>query len=539
MRNFKTIITVIAMVLLTCNAKARTMEIKMSQCPKPYVENIRNMTANLGANDVLILNFDKAGKYEFDGSLKFKCNTVIKGLGPNSTKVVVKEGFVGGKSKMLDDTFFAIHGSSTKKVKAEIRDISFELASHKGILWEKTPKHIVKVWYGDGVVVDNIVSKTRDAVLTNLDLRECSNVLVQNSEFENYNNCNEGGCLWSRGEQRNILIRNNIFIKYGNDEALGCWGGSHKGDFVMNNIVVEDNEFYLDNKMKAKQQDVHNFIAFNHSLNEHTQSYCTMDSIIFRENKITINAPLKRIIIISLCKYADVKSIEISNNEIIKTSKCSTYNSFMNDIDILSELIDKTNITIDNNSISSSCKVLMDGNNTGSTFISCRNAKINISNNVIENDYPQRLLWCQKGSINLNITNNTVSNVFTSATLSSSIIIDYASIRATGNTFSGDTRIYCRNVKDLYLVYKNNVFNSSDNHFFLQEGAEQTSIIFENNIVNALTGKGRFFASYDGRKCDFRNVTISNNTFNGLSKQSLDESFKNVGNKTLNGNIYR
>lgn len=539
MKFFRYIIAFVVISLLVCNAQARMVEIKMSQCPKPYVENLRKMTSSLGANDELILNFDKAGKYEFDGSLKFRCNTTIKGVGSQSTKIVVKEGFADSKSKMTDDTFFAVHGSSNRNVKVEIRDISFELASHKGTLWESAPKHIVKICYGDGVVVDNIVTKSQNATLTHVDLRDCGNVVVSNCEFENYNNSAEGGCLWTRGKQHNIHVFNNIFRKYGKDEVFGCWGGVHETDFEIKNIIVENNEFYLDNKTGSKLLDVHNFIAFNHTYNEKAQTYCTLDSIIFKNNKIIINAPLNRILMTAFCKYAIVKNLEISYNEIVCTSKCSRKNSFMNDIDIISELSDKINVTIDNNYLTTKGEILSSDKNSGHTFLSCQNANISVSNNIIENDYPQRFVWCHEGSLRLNLDNNSVTNLYTSATLSSSKTIDYVSITASNNIFSGDTRIYCRNVKAMDLVYKNNVFNSSNYHFFLHDAANQTSIDFDGNVVNAQTGKGVLYANYSNKDYKFSKATITNNTFNGLNKKSIEGSLKQLKKLTLRGNIYR
>lgn len=535
MRNIKYIFVLIAMVLLASSSHARTLEIKMSTCPKPYVDNIRKMTASLRSADELILNFDKAGKYEFDGSLKFRCNTVIKGLGPNATQVIVKEGFTGGKSKMLDDTFFAVHGSSSRKVSAQVRDISFKLASHKGVLWEKAPKHIVKVCYGDGIVVDNIVTYSDNATLTHVDLRDCENVEVSNCEFENYNNSAEGGCLWTRGKQHNIHVFNNIFRKYGKDEVLGCWGGVNEKDFEIKNVVVEYNTFSLDNKTGIKHLDLQNFIAFNHSYTEGAKTYCNLEDIYFRNNEIKINAPIKRIMLFSLCKYTTVNNMEISFNEVLCTSKSSSDNSFMNDFDVIAQSRDNINITIKDNSIITHNEVK--GNN-GHTFLSVNNASVAVVNNNIENDYPQRLLWCHEGAMSLRLENNNVTNVYTFS-LSSSKTIEDVSITATNNTLSGDTRIYCRNVKNLSLDYRNNVFNSSNYHFFLQEGAELTSITFKDNVVNALTGKGVIFANYDGKPCRFNNVTILNNTFNGLKSTNISEPFKKVAKLQIKGNRYK
>lgn len=527
------------MVLLACNAQARTVEIKMSQCPKPYVENISKMTSNLGTSDVLILNFDKAGKYEFDGSLKFRCNTTIKGVGSQTTKVIVKEGSVNGKSKMADNTFFAIHGSTNKKVRAEIKDISFELASHKDILWEKSPKHIIKVCDGNGVTVDNVTFWSTDAVLTHVDLRDCSNVVVENCTFENYNNCDDGGCLWSRGDQSNITVRNNIFKKYGKDEALAVWGGKPKvAHTSVKNIVVENNEFLYENKTKCKRSyHTHVLICFYHFKEYDFVNTCIVDSIVFKNNTITMNTPYARNIVFNYDNLANVKNIEISGNRIFNTSKASIKNDYSTDLTISLPNNNTANITINNNWVNSSSEVLRDGKNSGYTFFTFKNVSLNMLDNNIDSDYPVTLLWCQGGDNTVNLVGNTVSGLNRTATTSTGV--NSLTINANGNHLIGDTRIYCSKLENLELNFTNNVFTSDNNNFFLEEGAPSTSVYFAGNTVQALTGKGKMFTNYSGKAYKFTKVQVINNTFNGLSKQSLEDSFKNVRNKSLNGNVYR
>lgn len=543
MKNIKHIIIFIATVLLSCTATARTVEIKMSTCPKPYVENIRKMTASLGATDELILNFDKVGKYEFDGSLKFKCNTVIKGLGPNSTKVIVKEGFAAGKSKMLDDTFFAVHGLSNQKVKAEVRDVHFELASHKGTLWETSPKHIVKIWNGDGILVDNVTFWSTDAVITHLDLRECSNAVVQNCSFENYNNCEEGGCLWSRGRQDNIVVKNNVFSKYGKDEVLAFWGGNvHKSNESswMRNIKVENNEFYYGNKIKSKKEFLLSvFICFYHFTEKNTQEKCDIKNLSFTDNNIVIDAPVYRNVSFNFDKLATIDGIEISNNTITNTSRASQSSNYMNDIVISAIGNINRPVVIANNIVRSLGEVLCDGKNSGYIFLSIADADAILQNNVINSDYPIALLLCNSGKMDIRLEDNNVSQLYKLGILKSRQGVEKARITASGNTFSGDTRIYCDNVEDLTLNFTNNTYNSNDYHFFLQDAARTTSIVFNGNNINALTRKGIMFANYSQKTYNFTKLEVTNNTFYGLSRNAVEDSFKSVRNKTIKNNIYR
>lgn len=532
------------MALLTCNVQARTLEIKMSTCPKPYVDNLRKMTASLRNSDELIINFDKSGKYEFDGSLKFRCNTEIKGISPEATKVIVKEGFTGGKSKLQDGSFFAIHGTSHNKVKVTIKDISFELASHKGILWEDSPKHIVKIVDADGVIVDNVVSKTQNAVLTNLDLRECANVIVQNSEFENYNNCKMGGNLWSRGKQNNIVVRNNIFRKYGNDEVLAFWGGRSgiKDDSELKDIVVEGNQFYYGNKAKSKKDiKVGVFICFYHFQEDvfKIRNRCYVDNIVFKNNSITIDDVIYRDISFNFDSLASVGNIEISNNSITNTRKTSSESNYMNDITIDACGNIQYPVVIKDNTINNHGEVLCDGTNSGYTFLSLKGVDVNLNGNVVSSDYGVGLIWCHTGLMNITMQNNTVSGLYKTGILGSSEGTSKINIIANANKLEGDTRLYCKNLDELTLNFTNNTFNSSDSHFFLQEGAPKTWVVFDGNTINALTGKGIMFANYSKKPYNFTKLQVTNNTFRGLSRNAIEDSFKNARNKTINNNIYR
>ncbi len=538
-KTIKIMMLVMAAAFTTAGMSARTIEIKMSQCSKPLVESVRSMVSQASINDVVVLNFDKPGTYEFDGTIKIRSNTIIKGVDSNKTRVIVKEGFAGGKSKMLDDTFFAIHGFSNKKVKVEIRDIRFELASHKGTLWETAPKHIIKICYGDGITVDNATFWSTDAVITHVDLRDCSNVLVQNCTFENYNNCREGGELWSRGEQKNLVIKNNVFWKYGNDEALAMWGGDHKRVVYMRDILVENNEFHYENKTKFKKDiPIDVLIAFCHFETNNTKYDCNIDNIAFKNNRITMNANIYCNLRLIFDKLAKIGTFKISGNEFINTSKCSKSSGYMTDINIQAGGQGDLPIVVKENYVRSDCEVLSDGTNSGYTFASVSEANVLFESNIIDSRYPVALLWGHGGNIDVTFDGNTASTLYKTAILSDQTFIKKAKIKAVNNELSGDTRIYCNNIGEIDLDFKNNTFNSNNYHFFLQESAPIGAVIFENNTVNALTGNGVMFANYSGKKCSFSQVKISNNTFNGISKQGIDRVFPNVKKMSSSGNIY-
>lgn len=538
-KTIKIMMLVMAAAFTTAGMSARTIEIKMSQCSKPLVESVRSMVSQASINDVVVLNFDKPGTYEFDGTIKIRSNTIIKGVDSNKTRVIVREGFAGGKSKMLDDTFFAIHGFSNKKVKVEIRDIRFELASHKGTLWETAPKHIIKICYGDGITVDNATFWSTDAVITHVDLRDCSNVLVQNCTFENYNNCREGGELWSRGEQENLVIRNNVFWKYGNDEALAIWGGNHKRVVYMRNILVENNEFNYEDKTKCKKNiPIDVLIAFCHFETNDTKYDCNIDNIVFTNNKITMNAVSNCDMKLTFDQLAKIGNFEISYNTFINTAKCSSSSSYMKDFEIKTDVLSETPILLKNNEVRSDCEVLCDGKNSGYTFLGIKGANVQLTDNNIFSKYGVALLWCQGGDNDVKLENNTAEKLYKIAILNDMTHIGTFKITATNNEFGGETSIYSNNIDRLIIDFRNNVLNTTDYHLFMIEGAKDNTLNFENNIINSDNRNGAMYANYSGKRNNFDKVNIKNNIFNGISKSSVEGVFK-TGKKSISGNVYK
>ena len=53
----------ITFILVCLISNARTVELKMSECKKPYAVSINNVTRSLNTKDSIILNFDKKGKF--------------------------------------------------------------------------------------------------------------------------------------------------------------------------------------------------------------------------------------------------------------------------------------------------------------------------------------------------------------------------------------------------------------------------------------------------------------------------------------------
>lgn len=540
MKRMKFTLLLLGMLLMSHTLAARTIEVKVSQCGKPLVDNLNNVAKTLNGRDCLIINLDKPGKYEIDGTFQSKCNTTIKGISPSATQIILKEGFKNGRTKLVDDSFIKIYGTEFHKIKVDIKNVAFKLADHKGILWEDSPKHIVKIYHSNGLVVDNVEMYSCDAAITSLDLRNCSNTLIQNSTFENYNNCMLGGCLWSRGSQENVVVKNNVFWKYGNDEALAIWGSSYSNNMKIKNVTIDGNSFYYENKKKCKKNiSIDVLINFSHHEGSDVKQKCYIDSILFKNNIVTINGQSKRSILLNFDDLAILGKIEISENTFQNKSRCQVSDGYMTDINVNTGSNYRGDIIINDNNVYNEAEILCNGKNTGYTFLGVKNGVINLSNNYIQSDYPIALMKGGGGSISLNLYKNVVSILSNVAILSDANKLEKVVINASGNEFTGDTRIYCRNIDNLELNFTNNTFNSNNYHIFLQEAAPTTSVIFDGNTINALAGKGTLFANYTGTAYKFKDVRVSNNIFRGVSKKELENSFVKVSKKNFSNNIYR
>jgi hypothetical protein len=115
-------------------------------------------------------------------------------------------------------------------------------------------------------------------------------------------------------------------------------------------------------------------------------------------------------------------------------------------------------------------------------------------------------------------------------------------INADSNVFTGDTRIYCRNVKTVDLNFVGNTFNSTTSNFFLQEFAQQGSLVFDGNMVNT-PGNGQLMTHWDNNDKAarrFNKLQVRNNVFTGVDgERTLLQPITNVRSRSVAGNVYR
>ena len=310
---------------------------------------------------------------------------------------------------------------------------------------------------------------------------------------------------------------------------------------VIKNITVDGNEFFYENIKKCKKNiSIDVLITFAHYGDERVKHKCVVDNIVFINNTITNNAQTKRNLLLNFDDLATLGKIEVNKNTIKNNSRCQVYDGYLTDITISTGAKNKGEINISDNSVYNEAEILWDGKHSGYTFLGVKNGNVRVSNNYVQSDYPVAFVWGHGGNILLNMNNNTASLLYNTAILNNATKLEKVVINADSNEFSGDTRIYCNNIDELELNFTNNTFNSSNDHFFIQEGAPKTSVVFDGNTINSLSGKGIMFANYSGKPYKFTKLQVTNNIFNGITKKSIGDSFnKNVTNKIIQNNIYR
>ncbi|MBR6489753.1 MAG: hypothetical protein IKT03_04375 [Muribaculaceae bacterium] len=535
----------ITFILVCLISNARTVELKMSECKKPYAVSINNVTRSLNTKDSIILNFDKKGKFIFDRTVRARCNIEIKGLGIDETKIILTEGIDNsGKKLFSNDCYFNFdYPKAGNQGSVFIHDIGIEMQKHSELWWPNSIMHLFKITHANKVHIIRTKSSLHNAIITNFDLRSCSNVTIENNEIINYNYSEGGGCVWSRDNQRNVVVRNNVFHKFGKDEVIAVWGTEKTGDFVIENVDISNNTIYYGNYLNSGTENTATMLmSLCHFRGDYVKdSHFKIDNVSISDNNIYLDYAMRFVMMLKFDDLVTSSNINLCDNKIHKSLKCTkSMTREIVDFKVEDGSSSKTSISISGNS--STCERI---NNekyelNSNVFIALNQGKIEANNNNLDCENRLQFFYLSDNGGELTMNNNQVKGLYVLGTIKGSgQPLKRAVISADGNEFTGDTRIYCRNIDELTLNFTNNIFNSSNYHFFLQEAATNTSIKFDGNTINSLTGKGTMFANYTGTAYKFKEVRVSNNVFRGISKKELENAFVKVGNKTFKNNIYR
>jgi len=313
-----------------------------------------------------------------------KFNICLNGNSTDNTKpkIYFSHGINDLKASgyKYDDAIFAFEGTAEKRIEVKISNIEFmplgitpnnqgasQLIKYPGsgnnapeppatepdkYLYGHT--YLLKVFWGKAVELDNVVSTLKNGAATNLDMRICDNVRIENCTFINYNaldvtNNNRTGCIIQlQGSTHGVKITNNTFYKYGNDEIIALFGinniyPEYKGfipkdlekNVVRKDVIIASNKFVyhkatpelsqtegsieLSPAASDSEQPTNNFwdtadvlITFS---SEQQGTY--WENLLFANNTFTINYLVSQVVKVAGFDYAaDMLNFRITGNKI-------------------------------------------------------------------------------------------------------------------------------------------------------------------------------------------------------------------------------
>lgn len=557
---YGSLLMLVCMTALT--GQARTYNINVTDTRGDLTKSLRDQCARASRNDTVVLNFGE-GAFTVSGTIRIQCHAVIKGRGTGKTVVWLDKGKDSGSYKAFtDDTYFRITGTLKNPISVSISDLTFRLKEHKGIWWEGEARHAVKIYHGKRVDIHDTESYMENAVITNFDLRVCSNVTIADNIISNYNNCNDGGGLWIRGEMHNIHIRNNKFYKYGKDETLGIYDrvvdvtdGYKRGKANRTDIFVEDNEFhYGDYKGKNKKDPEANCGMLFSLMTDHklSKDCCYTRNFHMRNNKFYINDVTTRCLYIGFDPADRHEEIYIENNEIINGDIGRDYRFYHKDIEVHDLSSCGDTIHINGNTVRNRALVLNSHDETGYMFLQTRGGIVKVDNNRIINEvtrnrkngkyYGMQLVWCQFEGGDVTLTNNVCKGLAYVAYVGGGDGTPLFTLKAQNNYFEGDTRVYSHKIKEMNLDFTGNTFKSNNSIFFLQEFAPKGSVIFNSNDVIVAGGNGEFLFHWGKNSTNsmkFNRLEVRNNIFKGVkNERELLQNVTNVKKRVVNTNTY-
>lgn len=565
MRRTAIVLFAFAITLFACGAWARNVAIDLSPYEgKDVTLMLRNHLSGLNASDQATITLGKKGKYYISGTVEAKCNITMKGVGKKSQFVLCNGADTNGFKAFTDDTFFAFIGTLQTPITVNINNLSINLQEHKGLWWIKkndgvrTEKFAVKIYHAKKVDVTKVSSLLKNAECTNFNLRVCSNVIFRDCVLENYNNCTTGGILWIEGSTNNVYITRNVFNKYGNDEALGFYGDNvsilnsvvNRGSAPKSNIHVTNNVFNYGYSGKDKLDVMNDVLISVFSNGYENGNACTIEDVTFADNDLNITDPMRITMQLKFDEGDSHKSIAVCGNKFVNEANHSNHKRFYKtDIKILdsSNYHSMAPIEIyDNKFVSKGC-LLNNWGSTGLSHIQMDGGNVNFSKNIINDEQAAQ---DKKGGIITYVTrNSTISlngNLATGlgmvACVSTNNVIEDVTVNASGNTFEGVTTIYCDKVKCLNVCFDGNTIRSDNMNFFLQEFADEGSVVFKNNDVAVTRGNGQLmthWAKNDVKKLRVHNLEVIGNTFVGVKNaHHMLANILNVDKKTISNNSF-
>lgn len=516
-----------------------------------YQLSALNLETTLGNRIQVKVQLTEPGDYYITETLYVNCDFTIEGC--ENARIIVD--FPENES-YSDDCFIHFSNSNSSGIKTRcktiIKNVTFGV--HRNHHWRTLNElpaelHYIKIYAPQSVCIENVNMSLDGHPITNIDIRNGQNILINNCVFENYHDnitTKVGGNLWLRGIIKNVRIINNIFKKIGNDELLAFFG--HYSDGICNladyeipddgicrkeNILVANNVFEY-GAFGTAVANVSNdclFSLIDSPLNEQQTYSHRFENILFEKNQFIINDLVLRLfncrneedtIIRDVCfvnndiNYNDFMA---TNNETIPYLTCQIFelNNLNYDVDAKYQIVGNS---VYNKSI------IKNGSQPGFYFLLQNGCESLVENNKVrifvdDNEYQQFrkmvFFWVNYMDTQISATNNNLDGLFMFGAIScpdttGERVISCMNLLAKGNVIKGDTRIYCHNVGELNVQIENNYIISEAYVIAVQEyGSSGDFTYINNHVIIKHTGNSNFYHSTTG--CDADRFIFANNVF--------------------------
>lgn len=560
--------------------------------------DLASILASIGTrqdDSIVKVQITEPGVYYIKSALHLKCNIVIEGC--EGVFIAVKyssDNDYNGSTFVHFDYITKTEQGVTTYIRPNVVIKNLEFCIDEGHHWhtERNRFNYLKFYWAESIHIDNVKMKLEGQhILTNVDMRECEKVIVENCLLENYHNnteqLHEGGILWFRGMTRNVKISNNIIKKSGNDEALGFFGhfsdchnqtnpednyyiipeSEEPSDGICKkeNIIVENNVFeYEKHYSNLNSNDcLISIIDHDNILDpEQTQQGSTLfhiENIVFENNSFVINDLCKRFIDCTFEDQTFLRDVIFKNNSFY-IGDFSVIDSMITVFELSNKYpsID-TEFDIIGNFLYNNAYVRIFNNEPGLYFLTQNGGDVRVSNNITrvcdtldDKKYRQiRFFWNHSLSNNLAITDNDLEGIYLLGSISGShstglFAINSVDLLVTNNIIQGSPSIYCLNVGQLNATFEGNTIITSNYIIAFQNYGTSGKVTYVNNIFKSIDPNilPIFYASWetDALQALYKidKLCFANNVLEGTSTHPLNYLQQHMTNCAITNvnNIY-
>lgn len=536
-----------------------------------------NLKCSSGNVPNVRIQLTEPGDYYITTRLFVHCNFTLEGC--EGARIVAN---FPDQQACLDDCFIHLTNYNStnnfyRHCNYVIKDVEFGV--HSNHYWKKKEDgtteaelYYIKVYACESIHLDNIKMSLSNHPISNIDMRECQNVLIENCLIENYHDNSTavnkiGGNLWFSGITRNVKIINNIFKKIGNDELLGFF--AHYTENYVNilpsdeipadgicrkeNILVKNNVMIY-GEQGTTETSVSNDCLISLIDTSATQTLAfNFENILFEDNTIIINDLVKRIFWCRNKKDTIIRDVSFVNNNINLNDFTATSTSC--------QLFELSNLSYDvdsqyqviGNKVYNKAKII-NGNNPGLYFLLQNGGTVSALDNYVrifedENDSSQifrniYFFWINKRNSKMSIIGNDIERcqllgAISCSTTSGDEAITKAEVLIKNNVIKGNTSIFNRNVGELNVSIEDNYIESEKDVIAMQDyGTSGKFCYINNHVVSNHQGGTTFY--YSGTGCNVSRVCISNNVFENVTSNILTilHNYTSSSIRTEVNNIY-